>query len=208
MVETIQAQNVELYQLKTKFGLQRTDDDLFFREWQEGLPQLSDGEKQALDEVKRDYLHLSAYTILEPIVKMVVLSPLLKLAGFYRPPFYLSAEKEVQITSEDQGTIVRGRLDLLVFTPDFWIMAIESKRAKYSLDPGIPQTLAYMLANPNTAKPAFGLVTNGNEFRFLKLRQQDRPIYSQSYLFALDRQDDIYVVLQILKHLAQVVLSD
>jgi len=208
MVETIQAQNVELYQLKTKFGLQRTDDEQFFREWREGLPQLSDGEKQALEEVKRDYLHLSAYTILEPIVKMVVLSPILKLAGFYRPPFYLSAEKEVQITSEDQGTIVRGRLDLLVFTPDFWIMAIESKRAKYSLEPGIPQTLAYMLANPNTAKPAFGLVTNGNEFRFLKLRQQDRPIYSQSHLFALDRQDDIYVVLQILKHLAQVVISE
>ena len=62
---------------------------------------LSDEEKQALDEVKRDYLHLSAYTILEPIVKMVVLSPLLKLAGFYRPPFYLTAEKEVQITSEE-----------------------------------------------------------------------------------------------------------
>ncbi|NEP57595.1 MAG: restriction endonuclease subunit R [Symploca sp. SIO2G7] len=197
----------ELYQLKEKFGLQRTDNDQFFREWQDDLPQLSDTEKQALDEVKRDYLHLSAYTILEPIVKMVVLSPLLKLAGFYRPPFYLTAEKEVAITSEDQGTIVKGRLDLLVFTPDFWIMAIESKRAKYSLDPGIPQTLAYMLANPDTNKSAFGLVTNGNEYRFLKLRRQELPIYSQSYLFALDRQDDIYVVLQILKHLAQVVIS-
>ncbi|NET59752.1 MAG: restriction endonuclease subunit R [Symploca sp. SIO2E6] len=207
MVETIQAHNIELYQLKEKFSLQRTDDDQFFREWQEDLPQLSDEEKQALDELKTDYLHLSTYTTLEPVVKMVVLSPLLKLAGFYRPPFYLTAEKEVQITSEDQGTIVKGRLDLLVFTPNFWLMVIESKRARYSLDPGIPQTLAYMLANPDTAKPAFGLVTNGNEFRFLKLRRQDLPIYSQSYLFALDRQDDIYVVLQILKHLAQVVIG-
>ncbi|MGK7923352.1 MAG: restriction endonuclease subunit R, partial [Trichodesmium sp.] len=105
MVENIQAQNIELYQLQEKFDLQRTNDDQFFPEWQENLPELSDEDKRALDEVKKDYFHLSTYPILEPIVKMVVLSPLLKLAGFYRPPFYLSAEKEVQITSEDKGTI-------------------------------------------------------------------------------------------------------
>ena len=40
-------------------------------------------------------------------------------------------------------------------------------------------------------------MTNGNEFSFLKLIQQNEPIYSQSYPFALNRQDDIYVVLQI-----------
>ena len=95
----------------------------------------------------------------------------------------------------------------MVFTPNFWIMVIETKRAKYSLDAGIPQTLAYMLGNPDTTKPAFGFVTNGNEFRFLKLMGQDVPIYSQSYLFALDRQDDIHVVSRILKHLAQIVVS-
>ena len=39
MVETIQAQNIELYQLKEQFGLQRTDDEQFFREWQEDLPE-------------------------------------------------------------------------------------------------------------------------------------------------------------------------
>ncbi|MDJ0553686.1 MAG: restriction endonuclease subunit R [Microcoleaceae cyanobacterium MO_207.B10] len=207
MVENIQAQNIELYQLQEKFGLQRTNDDQFFPEWQENLPELSDEEKQALDEVKKDYFHLSTYPILEPIIKMVVLSPLLKLAGFYRPPFYLSAEKEVEITSEDQETIVKGRLDLLIFTPHFWIMVIESKRAKYSLEAGIPQTLAYMLGNQDNTKPTFGFVTNGNEFSFLKLIQQDKPIYSQSYPFALNRQDDIYVVLQILKRLAQIVVS-
>jgi hypothetical protein len=93
MVETIQAKNIELRDLIEKFGLQRNNDPQFFREWQDNLPELTDLEKQALDEVKDDYIHLSEYRILEPVVKLVVLSPLLRMAGFYRAPFYLTGEK-------------------------------------------------------------------------------------------------------------------
>lgn len=205
MVQTIQAQNITLNDLIEKFGLERTDDEQFFREWQDDLPELTDSEKQALDEVKTEYLHLSRYPILEPIVKLVVLSPLLKFAGFYRAPFYMTGEKEVEIVSEDEGTFVKGRLDLLVFTPEFWILVIEAKGAKYSLEVGIPQALAYMLGNPDSEKPAFGLVTNGIEFRFLKLTKQGSPNYAQSYLFALDSRDDLYTVLRVLKRLGQLV---
>ncbi len=203
MVETITAQTIELHDLIENFGLQRIEDEQFFREWQDNLPELSDLEKQALDDVKRDYFHLAEYPMLEPIVKMVVLSPLLKLAGFYRPPFYLSAEKEVRIAFEDEGVIITGRLDILVFTPEFWILVVESKRAKLSLETGIPQALAYMLGNPNPDQTAFGFITNGSEFRFLKLTREDKPKYAMSYLFSLDRGDDIYTVLQVLKRLAQ-----
>lgn len=63
MVETIQAQNIKLRDLIEKFGLQRTDDAQFFREWQDNLPELTDLERQALDEVKGDYIHLSEYEI-------------------------------------------------------------------------------------------------------------------------------------------------
>lgn len=205
MSQTIQAQKINLYELSEKFSLERNDNEQFFREWQDNLPELTDLEKYALDEVKGDYLHLSKYPILEPIVKLVVLSPLLKLAGFYRAPFYLTAEKEVEIVSEDEETIVKGRLDLLVFTPHFWILVIEAKSAQYSLEVGIPQALAYMLGNPESEKPAFGFVTNGNEFRFLKLTKQGTPKYAQSYLFALDSRDDLYTVLSILKRFGQLV---
>ena len=205
MVQTIQAQNINLHDLKENFGLERTDDEQFFREWQEDLPELMDLEKQTLDEIKGDYRHLSEYPILEPIVKLVVLSPLLKLAGFYRAPFYLTAEKEVEIVSEDEGILVRGRLDLLVFTPKFWILVIEAKGAKYSLEVGIPQALAYMLGSPDADKPTFGFVTNGIEFRFLKLIKQGTPKYAQSYLFGLDSRDDLYTVLRVLKRLGQLV---
>jgi hypothetical protein len=203
MVEVIQTQNIKRRDLIEKFGLQRTDDAQFFREWQDDLPTLTDLEKQTLDEVKGDYIHLSEYEILEPVVKLVVLSPLLRLAGFYRAPFYLSAEKEVIIESEDEGTIVRGRLDLLVFTPDFWVLVIEAKKAQYSLEAGIPQALAYMLGNPHPEKPALGFVTNGSDFIFLKLTKQGTPKYAESYSFTLRNEDGLYTVLKVLKRFAQ-----
>ena len=206
MVQTIQAQDITLPQSSERFGLERTEDEQFFREWQDDLPELSDFEKQVLDEVKGDFLHLSQYPMLEPIVKMVVLSPLLRLAGFYRPPFYLAAEQEVRISSEDEGTIVRGRIDVLICQPQFWIVVIEAKRAEYSLKVGIPQALAYMLAHPNPEKPAFGFVTNGTESIFIKLTKQNTSQYGFSNEFSLlNRGNDLYTVVSILKRLAQLV---
>lgn len=93
MVQFIQGRDITLAQLIDQFGLQRADNEQFFSEWQQDLPELSDLEKQSLNEVKAEYLHLSRYQILEPVVKMVVLSPLLRLAGFYQPPFTLRQKK-------------------------------------------------------------------------------------------------------------------
>lgn len=205
MVQLIQGKDITLAQLIDEFGLHLADDELFFSEWQQDLPELSDLEKQSLNEVKTEYLHLSKYPILEPVVKMVVLSPLLRLAGFYQPPFYIASEQEVTISSEDEGTIIRGRIDILVLHPPFWVLVIEAKRAEYSLVPAIPQALAYMLADATSAKPVFGFVTNGNEFRFIKLLKTETPQYAPSDLFALDSRDDIYIVLKVLKHLAHLI---
>jgi hypothetical protein len=205
MVQLIQGKDITLAQLIDEFGLHLADDELFFSEWQQDLPELSDLEKQSLNEVKTEYLHLSKYPILEPVVKMVVLSPLLRLAGFYQPPFYIASEQEVRISSEDEGMIIRGRIDILVFHPPLWVLVIEAKRADYSLVPAIPQALAYMLADATSAKPVFGFVTNGNEFRFIKLLKTETPQYALSDLFALDSRDDIYIVLKVLKHLAHLI---
>ncbi|MHC5824133.1 MAG: restriction endonuclease subunit R, partial [Nostoc sp.] len=67
------------------------------------------------------------------------------------------------------------------------------------------QALAYMLADATLAKPVFGFVTNGNEFRFIKLLKTETPQYALSDLFALDSRDDIYIVLKVLKHLAYLI---
>ncbi|MEH2015905.1 type I restriction endonuclease [Nostoc sp.] len=205
MVQVIQGRDITLAQLIDEFGLQRADNAQFFSEWQHDLPELSDLEKQSLNEVKAEYLHLSRYQILEPVVKMVVLSPLLRLAGFYQPPFYIASEQQVEICSEDEGTIVRGRIDILVFKPPFWVLVVEAKRADYSLVPAIPQALAYMLADVSSEKPVFGFISNGNEFRFLKLIKAEISQYALSDLFALDSRDDIHTVVKVLKRLAGLI---
>ncbi|MBW4673492.1 MAG: restriction endonuclease subunit R [Desmonostoc geniculatum HA4340-LM1] len=205
MVQVIQAKDVSFNQLIEQFNLQRADDENFFREWQDNLPELNELEKENLEEIKAEYQHLSRYPILEPVVKMVILSPLLRLAGFYQPPFYIASEEEVEISSEDEGTIIRGRIDILVFNPPFWVLVIEAKRSQYSLEVGIPQALAYMFANPKSDKPVFGFVTNGREFQFIKLSKQSIPKYALSYTLSLNRGNDLHTVVKVLKQLAYLI---
>jgi hypothetical protein len=87
------ASDLTLHQVTRQFRVQRCDDPAFFPEWREGLADLGDRDRLALDDLKADYLHLAQYTLQEPLVKMVVIAPLLKLAGFYQkngskaPPF-------------------------------------------------------------------------------------------------------------------------
>lgn len=202
MVQTIQARNLTLHDVKVKFGLRLAEDDQFFGEWRDELPELTDLEKRSLDQVKVDYIYLAEYPMLESIVKMVVLSPLLALAGFYRPPFRVTAETPMEISVEDEGEIVRGRLDVLVLQQQLWVLVIESKNTDFSLNKAIPQALAYMMANPNPERPAFGLVTNGSEFIFIKLSKRSEPQYALSNLFSLlNRGNDLYSVLSVLKRL-------
>lgn len=207
MVQTIQAQNLILHDIKEKFGLKLAEDMQFFREWLDDLPALTDLEERSLDQVKADYLYLAEYPIPESIVKMVVLSPMLALAGFYRFPFRVTAETPVQISAEDEGQIMQGRIDVLVLQSQLWILVIESKRGSFSLEPAIPQALAHMMGNPNPEKPAFGLVTNGSNFIFMKLTKQDTPQYALSDEFTLRRGNDLYNVLSILKRIGAVLLQ-
>jgi hypothetical protein len=207
MVQIIQAEKVTLYDLETKFQLRWITNEQFFQEWKGDLPEISDPEKQNLERIKASYFNLAKRPMLEEMVKMVVLSPLLDMAGFFLPPFYSTSEESIEIVEEDEGIVIRGKIDVLVLQDRFWIIVIESKRAKFSLEPGIPQALAYMLANPQPEKPVFGLVTNGSNFIFLKLVNQDVPYYALSDEFTLRRGNDLYTVLGILKRLGQVVID-
>jgi hypothetical protein len=199
-----------LAKLEELFAIAQSRDADFFDEWRGNLPKLTETEQLSLDDLKTDYQHLSKHSLLEPLVKMVVLSPILKLAGFYRAPFYLKAEQVVNILSQDQDILVQGRIDVLEFNPPqksgFWVVVIEARRAAYSVEVGIPQALTYMMANPNRDRPVFGLVTNGSEFIFLKLQHQDSLKYAESDLFSIKRGNDLYTVVSILKHLAQLAI--
>ncbi|NJM69691.1 MAG: restriction endonuclease subunit R [Scytonema sp. RU_4_4] len=207
MIQVIQAQNVTLAYLEERFGLQQAENEDFFIEWFDSLPEITDLEKQSLDKVKYHFLRLvKRPPLLEEAVKLVVLSPLLSLAGFYDEPFFLKSEQSIEISLEDEGEIVRGRIDVLVIKQQFWLLVIESKNAGFSLMTAIPQALAYMFSNPNPEQPTFGLVLNGSHFTFLKLTKQDTPKYALSDEFTLlKRENELYKVLSILKKLSQIL---
>lgn len=208
MTQMIQARNFTLNDLEAKFGLRPTNGNRFLSEWLDNLPQLTDLDKQSLDRVRDNYFNLLKYRPLsENLVKMVVLSPLLDLAGFYRSPFRVETETSMQISAEDEGEIVQGRIDLLILQGQFWILVVESKGSQFSLEPAIPQALAYMLNSPNLEKPTFGLITNGSSFIFLKLIKQGIPQYTLSYELTLRRGDDLYSVLSVLKRLDQLLFQ-
>ena len=204
MIQTIYAQEVTFRTLKQTLNLQSAPDLKFFSEWREGLGRLSEAEECYLDRVKTNFLDLlEDPPALENSVKMVVLAPLLDLAGFYRRPFRIKTEASIEINLEDEGTLIRGRIDVLVVSDFLWLVVIESKRSDFAVTRAIPQTLAYMLGNPEGNRPTFGLITNGTEFLFLKTSRTPTAQYATSRLFSLvNPTNELHEVLAILKHLS------
>lgn len=205
MVTTIAADKITLYDLEQRFKLQRVENPAFFPEWQRELPELSAVERQRLGRIQAIVANLERRSLLENTVKLAVVGPLLDLAGFFLPPFYISTEDSVEIEATEAGMQVRGRIDVLVLQGQVWVLVVESKRAEFSVKVGIPQVLSYMLAAPCQDRPLYGLVTNGSDFVFLKLQYQEVPCYGRSRQFVLGQDQNLDRVLQILKQLAEIV---
>ncbi len=209
MVQTIQAKDVTLEELKTLFGLQFVRDDDFFREWQDELPEITDFQTRQLDQIKAGYFNLLEHPpLLEKTISLSIVSPLLFTGEFYLQPFYIKPEKSVEISEEDEGVTIKGSLDTLVLKGQLWLMVIESKRVSFSIEAGLAQILAYMLANPNPEKPSYGMIATGGSFIFVKLVNGESPRYGTSNIFEIrNLGNELYDVLRILKRLTQLVIS-
>jgi len=208
MVQTIAiSKNIStLAQLREKFNLVPTEDTQFFTEWFQYLPELTNEEKATLDKLKSRFLrHRDRGELVEGTVNLLLISPLLELAGFYDEPFFISTEPQVEIALEDRDEILRG-IDTLVVQQSLWVLVVESKRS-ISMTAAIPQALTYMMNNPNSEKPVYGMVTDGNLFMFIKLLKQEQPQYDFSDTFSLFllRQNKLYDVLQVLKKISSVI---
>ena len=218
MAETISAKDVTLEDLERIFNLQLVEDDQFFGEWQDNLPELTDLQKQLLDQVKAGYLNLiGKKSFLEKPVNMAIVSPLLFIGEFYLPPFHFKAEHPIEISASDEEVVIKGSIDTLVLQEQLWVMVIESKRASFSIEAGLPQIIAYMLANPDCAartlrereKPCFGTIATGGTFIFIKLVKGEVPRYATSAEFSLRNPgNDLYRVLSILKRLSQLAINN
>lgn len=207
-MQTIQARDISLYELEDKFNLQLCSENDFFTEWKNDLPSLTDIEKQSLKRVQSNYFNLTRRRLIsEEAVKMVVLSPLLDLAGFYQPPFEIETETSLEIVAEEMGVKLKGNIDVLVVQKSIWILVIESKSTKFDVMIALPQALAYMLNSPNREKPTYGLLVNGREFVFVKLVEQQEIKYARSYALSIEKDDEFQQVLSVLKLVGELVIN-
>jgi hypothetical protein len=112
--------------------------------------------------------------VLESQIQLLVVGPLLRLAGFYRTPINLTLEQaiaEIEIVDDDRT--IGGRLDLLAAqrggdTP-FWILVVESKNSQVEALSGLPQLLTYATEGLKTQEAVWGLTTNGISYYFVQL---------------------------------------
>lgn len=203
MVQSIQiSENTSLYDLRQTFGLQPDPDPQFFWEWQQELPELSNFEMGLLDRVKHNFESMTERSQLsENLVKMVAIAPILDLAGLYSMEYRIRDEASIAVSAEGEDAMLyRGKIDILVWQDQLWVITIETKNSQFSLNKATPQALAYMLGSPHPDRPVYGLVSNGSEFRFLKLSQQPTPHYGMSAIFSIfNPGNELYRVLQILK---------
>ncbi|MGB7893369.1 MAG: type I restriction endonuclease [Microcoleus sp.] len=194
-----------LAEAESRLNLSRNENEAFFTEWQTQLPSLSDSEQTALDTLRRRLLyHRADGELLEGAVTLLVASPLLELAGFYDPPFKMKAEAAIEIAIDDGEETLRGRIDILILQNQLWVIVLECKKTTISTRSALPQALAYMMANPDLDKPRFGMLTNGDDVLFVKLRAQPTPEYGLSRAFSIYTvRSELRSAFQVLKHLGQ-----
>ncbi|NEO52021.1 MAG: type I restriction endonuclease subunit R [Okeania sp. SIO3B5] len=193
--------------LEQRFKLSPTDNDLFFPEWQQDLPELTAEEKEKLDQIQGRFLrHRKRSPLTEGVINQLLIGPLLALAGLYDEPFYLTTEASVEVEVEDKDEILRGRIDTLVIAQQLWVLLIESK-STIGFSVALPQLMTYMMANPNPERPVYGMIGSGDEFMFVKMLTADVPQYDLSNVFylLLPRRNQLYDVLSILKQIAKIM---
>ncbi|NET35633.1 MAG: restriction endonuclease subunit R, partial [Cyanothece sp. SIO1E1] len=121
MAQILQASQLTLHEVEEKLRLQQVRSPQFFHEWRSYGSDFEDWEKRWLDQAREDFLSLIKYPLHEEIVKLVILAPLLSLAGLCRPPFLPAAEKQIEIALPEHDELIRGRIDVLIVHQQLWV---------------------------------------------------------------------------------------
>ncbi len=193
-------------QVQSRFPIAYATDKDFFTEWKQDLPDLSELERSQLAHIQQRFIeHRDRASLPEGTVDKLMISPLLDLAGLYDARFTIKTEASVEIVLEDQGEILQGRIDTLILNEKIWVLVIEAKNSTFALSIALPQLLTYMLFQTNQGQALFGLVSNGEEFRFVKLQRNTQRIdFDLSDIFSVlpPSRSQLPIVVQVLKSLA------
>lgn len=197
-----------LADVEQRFNLSPTDNDIFFQEWQQGLPQLTAQERENLDQIQRRFLrHRKRSSLAVGAINQLLISPLLTLAGLYDEPFYVTTEASVELEVKEKDENLRGPIDTLVIAQQLWVLIVESK-STIAFSVALPQLMTYMMANPYPERPVYGMIGNGDEFMFIKMLTEVNPQYDLSNIYyrLLPRRNQLYDVLSILKQIAKIMV--
>ena len=196
--------------VEDRFNLNPNSDPTFFPEWCQNLPELTPSEIEALDHLQQRFAaHRRRGTISEGAVDKLIVSPLLDLAGFYEPDFRVRTEESVQYELEGDDEILQGRIDTLIVQDQFWVLVVEAKRT-IMVSLAVPQALAYMMCNPDPARAVYGMVSNGDEFIFLKVNRVPQSEYGSSRLYSLFfplSNRDLHEVFRVLKQVKDAIAT-
>lgn len=192
-----------------KFNLSQTTNPEFFTEWFEELPEITDSEKASLNRLKNRYLYYAADgEITEGTIDRIMVSPLLDLLGLFDVPFKIWGEKYVKVEIDNGDTVLEGFIDAVVVQNQFWVVVIEEKRFNVNVLQAMPQTLSYMMANPNLERPVFGVITTGDDYIFVKLNQLSRQYALSDKFTAISRDENnnLYRVLRVMKQVTNLLV--
>lgn len=197
-----------LLDLRERFNLTPATNEQFSSEFTQELPELTNTETATLDQIRNRFLrHRERGSLAEGTINHLVISPLLTLAALYDEPFFVTTEPEVELLLEDTDELLRGRIDTLTIQQQLWVLVVESK-STIAFSVALPQALTYLMGNPNPERPVYGLITNGDEFQFIKLLIQDNPQYDLSNIFSLllPHRNQLYDIMRVLKRIRQIML--
>jgi hypothetical protein len=209
MITTLNAKNLSLQEVHQLLGIEERLDNITF-DLLLNLEPLTEFERQEMFQIRKDFReYLRLGKVSEGQVKLLVLAPLLRLAGFYKQPIQLNLEQDIaEISIEDEDTRITGRLDILAVRrskepPFLWIVVIESKNSGIDALEGLPQLLTYAHHSLENQKTVWGLTTNGVSYRFVYLQSGNPSTYHilpEVNLVDLDRALQLLQILKSLPH--------
>ena len=187
--------------------LQPSYDTAFFREWTAPFPELTLPEIEVCDRLRTRYQYYQAEgAITESTVNLIMVAPILELLKLNDPPYLIKGEKYIKIEIEEKDQVLDGLIDILVMQDSLWFILLETKRYGFSVMQALPQTLTYMMSNPGNRDASYGLITTGEDYLFIKLNPQTREYdLSDKLTLSTRRDNQLYKVIQILKHLISVL---
>lgn len=212
---TLNAKNITLNEMHRLLKLDKLPNGTFTP--LVALEALTELEKQELAQIRSDFdRYLSEGRVLEGLVKALTTFPLLRLAGFYRPPLKISLEEEIaDITIEDEDITITGRLDIIAINKNqttaadayFWVLVIESKNSSAAPSAGLPQLLTYSYKSLECQESVWGLITNGELYQFVHIQQGDPSTYQLMPILSLMDAEPSVTLLQVLKTICQLIIS-